>query len=88
MTPPKDHTKLLIDMSASIGRIEAHIESAKGYQDDCVKDRRALYDGINGINVKIGVLQTKQKLVTWVGSIASVSVLGVCCKWLATHLKP
>ena len=83
-----------IDLTAikvCLGKIESHIEQQKDLQDHCFKERGELFSKTNMLSGRVGVLETKQKFVSWIGGMIAVSWVGAVFhtfgKWVGNHLK-
>ena len=56
-------------------------------QIDCEKDRDALFSKSNKLNERVGSLETKQRLVSWIGGTVALTWFGAISKWIAQHIK-
>ena len=79
------------DLMKILGKIESHIEQQKDLHEQCFKERETLFSRTNVLAGKVGILETKQKLVSWIGGMIAVSWVGAMfhtfSRWIGNHLK-
>ena len=74
-------------IKVALARIEEHIEQYAKVQEDCEKAREALFGKSNKLNERVGSLETKQRLVSWIGGTVALTWFGAISKWVAQHIK-
>lgn len=74
-------------IKVSLAKIESHIQQQIKIQGDCEKARDVLFSKSSRLNERVGSLETKQKLVSWIGGTIAITWFGAISKWLAQHLK-
>ena len=70
-----------------LAKIETHIEQYAKIQADCERQRNLLVDKSSKLNTRVVSLETKQKLVSWIGGAVALTWFGAISKWVAQHFK-
>ena len=70
-----------------LAKIETHIEQYAKIQEDCERQRNLLFDKSSKLNTRVVSLETKQKLVSWIGGAVALTWFGAISKWVAQHFK-
>ena len=74
-------------IKVALARIEEHIEQYAKTQINCEKARDALFSKTNKLNERVSSLETKQRLVSWIGGTVALTWFGAISKWVAQHFK-
>ena len=87
----RNSDKDLTAIKVSLGKIESHIEQQKELHEHCFRERGELFSKTNVLSGRVGVLETKQKVVSWIGGMLALSWVGAMFhtfgRWIGNHLK-